>query len=99
MLAGIWGETCSPQDGPALSERAQAGAGRTWFISRAWLGREGSGLGHPEKTMASEIHSKNGLALILKSEAVTRKTRKERVEIMPTLWDVGPGSLEPVGSS
>ena len=46
-----------------------------------------------------EIHRKNGLALILKSEAVTRKTRKERVEIMPTLWDVGPGSLEPVGSS
>ena len=50
---------------------------------------KGSGLGQLGKTMASEVHSKNDLALILKSEDNSLKTRKERVEIMPILWDVG----------
>lgn len=52
-------------------------------------GRRRSGLGQLGKTVASKVHSKNDLALILKSEANSLKTRKERVEIMPTVSYAG----------
>lgn len=88
MLAGPWGNMQPPGQASPPSQ-AQTGAWRAWFISRAWVGGEGSGLGQLGKTVASKVHSKNDLALILKSEANSLKTRKERVEIMPTVWYAG----------